>query len=869
MFFNRLRKKTGKKPAPKTAQSKAQPEKKPKQNPSANVKQLSDQEKLANTIKETGLFQADWYKNYYLDLYSVDLDPLDHFIRFGIHEGRNPNPYFNTIWYRNRYPSDIQNENPVIYYATKGYKQGHNPCPHFNGRLYLQNNPDVANANQEPLSHFLNFGRFEGRKLTNMSSTLAAEEAMTENSQLPVNVNLRGMIDYPRLTLSPSNQVFNPHSLNIHWVIPDFSEGSGGHMTIYRIIHLLETFGHQHTIWIYNPDRHLSTTAAYDDIIKDYQHFSGSIKFVDESFSTASGDAIIATSNATVWPCLSLTNFKRRFYFIQDFEPQFSPMGADYLSALATYGHDLDCICASPWLSKMMQEDFGLWAEHFWLAADTKLYHPADTPPKNAVPRIAVYARHSTARRAVDFAFLGLELIAKRGIKFHADFFGAPMTFSEAPFPFTDHGIASPDTLAKIFQNADIGLVFSATNYSLVPQEMMACGLPIIELDGPSTRAIFPHETVLLAEPNPASIADALAKLIKDPNKRNQQAKTALNWVKQFSWSQSAKIIETALVSRLSAHATAKQQQAQSHQTPYASVIIPTWNAGPLFRDVLDAVTTQNAPWPFEILVIDSGSIDETLSTVKNYPMVKLHQIDQDSFNHGDTRNLGAQLTSGEFIAFLTHDALPADEFWLYNLVSSLEHYPSAAGAFGHHKPWKQASPYTKRDLEKHFEHLNQYPIYLEKNTDLKKFESNNQQWHQILHFFSDNNSCLRRSIWEKIPYQKTAYGEDQLWANDIIHAGYGKVYARRATVFHSHDYNAQETYNRCHTEAAFFKEYFDYNMIAAKEMLEQVLSNMNKNDHAWGKSKNLARKDIEAQKTLNEAKLQGWLDGMQSVKPK
>ena len=61
-----------------------------------------------------------------------------------------------------------------------------------------------------------------------------------------------------------------------------------------------------------------------------------------------------------------------------------------------------------------------------------------------------------------------------------------------------------------------IGICFSATNYSLVPQEMMACGLPVIEIEGESTRAVFPEDVVTLTGPHPCAIADSIEALLRD-----------------------------------------------------------------------------------------------------------------------------------------------------------------------------------------------------------------------------------------------------------------------------------------------------------------------------------------------------------------
>ena len=61
-------------------------------------------------------------------------------------------------------------------------------------------------------------------------------------------------------------------------------------------------------------------------------------------------------------------------------------------------------------------------------------------------------------------------------------------------------------------------------------------------------------------------------------------------------------------------------------------------------------------------------------------------------------------------MAFLTQDAIPADEHWLDNLVSALESQPAAAGAFGRHIAHDGASPLIRDELECHFSGLDKFP---------------------------------------------------------------------------------------------------------------------------------------------------------------
>lgn len=813
-------------------------------------------------IHASGLFDANWYRSYYSDLKHAGMDPLFHYVKFGWKEKRRPNIFFEPKWYNDNYAESVGDMNPLVHYITVGADNGFNPSQAFCTKTYRQQNRERLTPGENPLAHYMR----EGMRL-GLTKPIPSPTRSTDSTRLPVPQFLRDVTRFKKQKIAPSRPDFNPKQMVIHWVVPAFAPGGGGHMTIFRMLHFLELAGHQQTLWIHNPGKDETVESVYHMLENHFQHFTGDIRFVDETLQAAEGDAIIATDCWTVYPVLACAKFHRRFYFVQDFEPSFHPMGSNYLLADQTYREDLDCLCASPWLSKLMSEDYGRWARHFWLAADRRIYQPPAKKHLNSKPRIAVYARHFTARRAVELAFLALEELAQSGSEFAVDFFGAPLDFNSAGFEFVDHGVASQEELARIFQRADIGLVFSATNYSLVPQEMMACGLPIVELDGDSTRAIFPADTVTLAEPHPTAIAGAVQSLIDDERARETQAKAALEWVSQFSWAASADLVEQAIRDRLAEVATPEETAhpaaAALPGTPKASVVIPTLNAGEVFEAVLEAVVSQRTPWPFEILVVDSGSTDGTLETVAKYENVKLHEIDKSAFNHGATRNLGAELTSGEFIAFLTHDAMPVNERWLYNMVTSIERYPAAAGAFGKHFAWPEASAFTKRDLNSHFEGFAQLPIAVSQKTDEKRWKKQDTGWLQKLHFYSDNNSCFRRNVWEKIPYRTVAFGEDQLWAWDVINAGYEKVYAPQAAVYHSHDYGEEETFERSRIESAFFKRFFNYELIKDEQDLADTIELLNSSDALWGENRDVGKEEIETRLQLNKARLRGYLAGV------
>jgi rhamnosyltransferase len=241
-----------------------------------------------------------------------------------------------------------------------------------------------------------------------------------------------------------------------------------------------------------------------------------------------------------------------------------------------------------------------------------------------------------------------------------------------------------------------------------------------------------------------------------------------------------------------------------------ASIIIPTKNPGNIFENVLNQVLSQKTSFFFEVLIIDSGSTDGTLGFVRKIsdPRVKLHCIPSDSFGHGKTRNLGVALTSGEYAVLLTHDATPVDQCWLAELVDFADRDPQIAGVFGRHIAYSSAGPFARRELELHFSGFD--PITPVSMEDCKRYEVD-LGYRQLLHFFSDNNALIRRSVWQKIPYPDVNFAEDQLWAKAIIEAGYKKAYSDKAAVYHSHDYSLTERFQRSFDESYAFKRLFNY----------------------------------------------------------
>lgn len=213
---------------------------------------------------------------------------------------------------------------------------------------------------------------------------------------------------------------------------------------------------------------------------------------------------------------------------------------------------------------------------------------------------------------------------------------------------------------------------------------------------------------------------------------------------------------------------------------PSLSVVIPVLDGARHLREVLAAVRAE-APTA-ELLVIDSGSTDGS-AEIARAAGARVHAIEPAAFGHGRTRNLGAELTSGEVIALLTQDATPAAG-WAAALLAPFAD-PQVGVVLGAQRPRPDTPPMAARELEWFFAHLeDEDPAYL-----------------------SNVNTAYRRACWEEIRFRDVAYAEDQAFAGDLAATSWRKVYAPDAAVLHAHDYGPLDAWRRAFDEARGLRE--------------------------------------------------------------
>ena len=112
------------------------------------------------------------------------------------------------------------------------------------------------------------------------------------------------------------------------------------------------------------------------------------------------------------------------------------------------------------------------------------------------------------------------------------------------------------------------------------------------------------------------------------------------------------------------------------------SLVIPTLNAGKYIEPLLKRIKEQTIPVG-EIVIVDSSSDDDTVIKAQKFDDVKVISIERKDFNHGGTRDLAIQQTTGDIILCLTQDALPCDEYYVEHLTSPFAEDEKIAMASG------------------------------------------------------------------------------------------------------------------------------------------------------------------------------------------
>lgn len=233
-----------------------------------------------------------------------------------------------------------------------------------------------------------------------------------------------------------------------------------------------------------------------------------------------------------------------------------------------------------------------------------------------------------------------------------------------------------------------------------------------------------------------------------------------------------------------------------SHNEFKVSIVILTKNSCDKIEKVLDKIQNQIFGGEVEIIVIDSGSTDETLKILKRYG-VELFEIPPKEFHHSRTRNFGASKSKGDYLVFLTSDAIPVNNGWLNSLLKPFVNKDIGA-TYGR----QIAYPGTRKTEMFFYQYF--YPVenkILEKKDikDIKRFYLDNV-------FISNVCAAIKRDLWDEIKFDEDIINhEDKDFTFKLLNAGYKVFYEPKASVYHSHNYSLLSVFKRRFNDGAAF----------------------------------------------------------------
>ncbi len=247
------------------------------------------------------------------------------------------------------------------------------------------------------------------------------------------------------------------------------------------------------------------------------------------------------------------------------------------------------------------------------------------------------------------------------------------------------------------------------------------------------------------------------------------------------------------------------------------SVIIPTFNAGNEFKLLLKRLNSQVQIGGLEIIVVDSGSTDNTLS-IANAHKCKILKIPQTSFSHSYARNLGAEKATGDLLLFMVQDASPIGAYWINSLVNKLQSKDVAA---------LSASEFCKYDtdliyalgVDTQYRFLGCWDkdrLGKLNGMDAENLRKNGQ--------LSDLTLLIKRSLFNQFKY-KGDYGEDLILGVDLIKNAHSSLFLSSIKVIHSHYRSSWYYFKRGFVDINFLKTQFTNLDIPKPSKIEPIFT--------------------------------------------
>lgn len=218
------------------------------------------------------------------------------------------------------------------------------------------------------------------------------------------------------------------------------------------------------------------------------------------------------------------------------------------------------------------------------------------------------------------------------------------------------------------------------------------------------------------------------------------------------------------------------------------SIIIRSYNEEKHIGRLLKGIAMQTVCNDIEVILVDSGSKDQTVNIAKAGG-AKIVHIAPEEFSFGRALNFGCQAATGDILVFASAHVYPVFNDWIERLAAPFQ-VEKMAVVYGR-QIGNEVTKFSEEQLFKKW-----FPAW-----------SNYDQSHP---FCNNANCAVRRSLWEEQPYDETLTGlEDLDWAGKIMEKGYKIAYEAEAAIVHVHEEGYSRIRNRYRREAITLKQLY------------------------------------------------------------
>jgi rhamnosyltransferase len=221
--------------------------------------------------------------------------------------------------------------------------------------------------------------------------------------------------------------------------------------------------------------------------------------------------------------------------------------------------------------------------------------------------------------------------------------------------------------------------------------------------------------------------------------------------------------------------------------TGKCSIVIRAYNEEKHIGRLLEGIKQQTVK-DVDVILVDSGSTDETVSIAKSYG-AQIVTIPSAEFTFGRSLNHGVRAAKHELVVIASAHVYPVYPDWLESLLRPFQD-EQVALTYG-----KQRGP--------EFAKFSEQQIFHQWYPDASKLK-------QETAFCNNANAAIRKSLWEQNPYDETLTGlEDLAWAKWAQEQGHVISYIAEAEIVHVHNETPQGVYNRYRREAMALRKIY------------------------------------------------------------